>query len=380
MPMGPPVVMGPMLADAYGRHGGRARARLVRVPPPLPRPGLPAPIATMHTRLSREQRKSLVALERSRWGRHHRLATTYVREVFDDDLLGLAAELSYRWLFALFPVMIMLVVLSRFAAERLSIADPTDSIIDAVGSQLPAEASEAILPQLRDVIADGSLALFSFGLLFTIYAASSGMKALMKALNRAYDLTEVRSFGRRLFIALALTVLLATSVVVFFALLLGGQQVTHDFARWLGLGEVVIEVFGLARLPLSILALGLASGFLYWVAPATTVTPRSVIPGVLLFVPCWIALTIGFGFYITEFSSYGETYGSVSGIIILLVWLYFVALILLLGGELNATIQQYREAQQARRDRLTARRHELMAERSAFRERAEADALGGWPG
>ena len=71
----------------------------------------------MHLRLSREQRKSLVALERSRWGRHHRLATAFVREVFDDDLLGLAAELSYRWLFALFPVMIMLVAISRWASE-----------------------------------------------------------------------------------------------------------------------------------------------------------------------------------------------------------------------------------------------------------------------
>jgi membrane protein len=334
----------------------------------------------MHARLSREQRKSLVALERSRWGRHHRLATSYVREVFDDDLLGLAAELSYRWLFALFPVMIMLVAISRWAAESFSVADPTDALISAVGEQLPSEASQAILPELRDTIGDGSLALFSLGLLFTAYAASSGMKALMKALNRAYDLTEVRSFGRRLFIALALTVLLATSAVVFFVLLLGGQQVASDFARSLGFGDFAIDLFGLLRFPLSILALSLAAGFLYWAAPATKVRPRSVIPGVLLFVPGWIVMTLGFGFYINEFSSYGETYGSISGIIILLLWLYLVALILLLGGELNATIGQYREAQVARRERLALRKAELIAERAALRERADADALGGWPG
>lgn len=334
----------------------------------------------MHARLSREQRKSLVALERSRWGRHHRLATTYVREVFDDDLLGLAAELSYRWLFALFPVMIMLVVLSRFAAESLPIVDPTDALIDAVGSQLPPEATAVIQPQLEAVVGERSLALFSLGLLLTVYAASSGMKALIKALNRAYDLTEVRSFGRRLVIALALTVLLATSFVVFFVLLLGGQQVTEDFARALGFGDVAIGVFEVVRYPLSVLALALASGFLYWAAPATEVRPRSVIPGVLLFVPCWVAMTLGFGYYITEFSSYGETYGSISGVIILLLWLYFVALILLLGGELNATIEQYREARQARKDRLAARRAELIAERAALRERAKAEAVGGWPG
>jgi membrane protein len=101
---------------------------------------------------------------------------------------------------------------------------------------------------------------------------------------------------------------------------------------------------------------------------------------VLLFVPGWIAMTLGFGLYITEFSSYGETYGSISGIIILLVWLYFVALILLLGGELNATIQQYGEERQARRDRLAERARQLRAERAALREKAQADALGGWPG
>lgn len=334
----------------------------------------------MHTRLSREQRKSLVALERSSWGRHHRLATTFVREVFDDDLLGLAAELSYRWLFALFPVMIMLVAISRWAAESFAVADPTEALIDAVGSQLPAEATDAILPNLRDAVGEGNLALFSFGLLFTAYAASSGMKALMKALNRAYDLTEVRSFGRRLFIAFALTILLATSVVVFFVLLLGGQQVAVDFARSLGFGDLAIDLFGLLRFPLSITALALASAFLYWAAPATKVRPRSVIPGVLLFVPGWVGMTLGFGIYINEFSSYGETYGSISGIIILLLWLYFVALILLLGGELNATIQQYREAQVARKERLAARKAELIAERAAYREKAEADAAGGWPG
>ena len=341
---------------------------------------MPAPLATMHARLSREQRKSLVALERSRWGRHHRLATAYVREVFDDDLLGLAAELSYRWLFALFPVMIMLVAISRWAAESYSVADPTDALISAVTEQLPSEASQAILPELQDAISDGGLALFSLGLLFTAYAASSGMKALMKALNRAYDLTEVRSFGRRLFIALALTVLLATSAVVFFVLLLGGQQVASDFARSLGFGDVAIDLFGLLRFPLSILALSLASGFLYWAAPATKVRPRSVIPGVLLFVPGWIVMTLGFGFYINEFSSYGETYGSISGIIILLLWLYLVALILLLGGELNATIGQDRDAQVARRERLAQRKAELIAERAAYRAKADADALGGWPG
>ncbi len=348
--------------------------------PSVQRPGVPAPIATMHTRLSREQRKSLVALERSRWGRHHRLGTAFVREVFDDDLLGLAAELSYRWLFALFPVMIMLVVMSRFVAESLPIADPTDALLDAVGAQLPAEAAAAIRPQLESVVGEGSLALFSIGLLFTAYAASSGMKALIKALNRAYDLTEVRSFGRRLFIAFALTILLATSVVVFFVLLLGGQQVTHDIARSLGFGDVAIEVFGLARYPLSVLALAFASGFLYWAAPATKVRPRSVIPGVLLFVPCWIGMTLGFGYYITEFSSYGETYGSIAGIIILLLWLYFVALILLLGGELNATIEQYREAQRARKERLAERRQWHIAERAAVRARGEGETERGWPG
>jgi membrane protein len=333
--------------------------------PGVRRLGTPAPIATMHVRMSREQRKFLVGLERSRFGRHHKVLVAFVREVFDDDLLGLAAELSYRWLFALFPVMIMLAAISRFVAESLSIGDPTSSLIDAVGAQLPAEAASLIKPQLEAVLSERNLALLSFALLFTAYAASSGMKALIKSLNRAYDLTEVRPFGRRLVIAFALTVLLATSVVVFFVLLLGGQEVTHELASSLGVGPVALGLFEALRYPLSVAALALASGFLYWAAPACNVRPRSVLPGVLLFVPAWIGMTMGFGVYITEVSSYGETYGSISGIIVLLVWLYAAALILLLGGELNATIEQYHEAERARRARLAARRAELIAERKA---------------
>ncbi len=296
-----------------------------------------------HPRVQRARERVVTAGTTGRRGRVRVFMTAYGREILDDDLLGLAAELSYRWLFALFPLVIMLVAISTLLADSLSLGtDLTDDIINAVTTAFPSDAGEAISPQLVDVVNARSGALLSLGLLLTVYAASSGMRALIKGLNRAYDLTEVRPVWRQFMVALALTIMLATTVVVFFVLLLGGQDVAHDLAVSLGVREAVVTGFELARFPIAVVALTVASAFLYWAAPARKTSWKRVLPGVALFVPAWILTTVGFSFYIENFSSYDDTYGSISGIIVLLLWLYLAALILLLGGELNATLEQFR--------------------------------------
>ena len=265
------------------------------------------------------------------------------REILDDDLLGLAAELSYRWLLALFPLMIIIGTISGFVAQSFPVGDPVDSLLDAVGGTLPKDAAEAIRPQLESVLYARDRALLSLGLVLTAYAASSGMRALIKALNRTYDLTEVRPFWRQTMVALAMTVFLCISAVVAFIMLVGGQEIASSLADSLGLGAVATDAFEVARYPLGLIALIVATAFLYRAAPAKRLPWRRVIPGVILFIPGWIIATAGFSFYTTEFASYDDTYGAISGIIVLLVWLYLAAFMLLLGGELNATLEQIRD-------------------------------------
>ena len=280
------------------------------------------------------------ALESGPLGRVRRVAVGLVRETLDDDVMGLSAELAYRWLLALFPLAIMVAALSGFIANSLGIQDPTGDIIEGAGSSLPPEAAATIRPQLERILENRDGALLSLGLLLTIYAASSGMKALIKGLNRAYDVQETRPFWRQLLIALTLTVLLGTAAVVSFIVMVTGQVAAKDVAASIGLDEAASWLVEIAPFPLAILALGVASAFLYWAAPAHHLSWRWVLPGVVVFVPGWILATVLFSFYVANFGSYGDTYGALGGVIILLIWFYLTAVILLVGGELNAVLQR----------------------------------------
>jgi membrane protein len=280
------------------------------------------------------------AFEHGPLGRLRRVVAGIVRDFRDDDVLGLSAELSYRWLLAVFPLAIMIAAISGLAAQALSIQDPADQLIQAAGEALPAEAAATIRPQLQRIFQGQDGALLSLGLILTIYAASSGMRALIKGLNRAYDVEETRPMWRQILVALGFTLLLGVSVVISFVVLVTGQVAASQLAQAVGLEDATAWLFELAPFPLAIAALGIAAAFLYRAAPARRLQWRWVLPGVILFVPGWIAATIGFSFYVANFGSYSDTYGAIGGVIVLLIWFYITALILLMGGELNAVLER----------------------------------------
>ena len=225
------------------------------------------------------------AIEAGPIGRLRRVVVSLVREFLGDDVLGLSAELAYRWLLSTLPAGHHDRRHLRFRSTEPGGTDPTSQLLDAAGSSLPPEAAATIRPQLEQVLGNQDGALLSLGLLLTIYAASSGMKALMKGLNRAYDVHEARPFIRQMLIALALTLILGTAVVVSFIVMVSGQVAAKGIASSLGLGEAAAWFFEVAPYPLAILALGVASAFLYWAAPARHPGWRSVLPGVVVFVP-----------------------------------------------------------------------------------------------
>ena len=272
--------------------------------------------------------------------RSRRIGSELWRHFRDDDVLGLAAELSFRWLLAIFPLVIMIAAFAGFAAERLGVADPTQQIIDAAGGQLPPAAAETLRPQLDRVLMNQDGGLLSLGLVLTVYAASAGMRAIIKGFNRAYGVDESRPFWRQIAVAIGLTILMGTSVVLAFLIIVIGQVAARDVAELVGLGEATARAFTLARFPLVLVALGAVSAFLYWVAPARHPRLRWVLPGVVVFVPGWMLATVLFSFYVENFGSYDDTYGTLGGIVVLLLWLYLTFVILLLGAQLNAAFQR----------------------------------------
>jgi membrane protein len=262
------------------------------------------------------------------------------KEVGEDDLPGAACELSYKLFLAMFPFLIFLTALGGFVAEALDVDNPAGEVIGLVGGSLPLEANELLREQVSEVTQSRDGTLLSIGILGSVWAASSAVGTLMKTLNRVYEVKETRSMLKRYGLAVGLTLLAGGAIVAAFVLMLAGQLAGSEVAEAVGLEDQVGMLLIWLRWPAAIVLLLSAVAFLYWAAPNVDLPFKWISPGALLFVAISLPATFLFGIYVANFGSYSETYGTLGGVVILLVWLYIVGFFLLLGAQLNSVLAQ----------------------------------------
>ena len=279
-----------------------------------------------------------------------------IREVGDDDVGGLAAELAYRFLLALFPFFIFLTALGGLVATLVNVANPAESIVNLMGANLPPETAGLLVSQLDGVIGASNSGILSFGILATLWAATGGMKSIMKAMNRAYEVPESRSFLKKNLVAIGLTLLYSVFAFGAFAVLVIGEFFARQVATMLGLPSLVVD---LARWALALALISGMTAVIYWAAPNMDLEFKWVSPGSILFTVGWLVATALFSFYVGNFGSYNATYGALGGFVILLLWFYITGYILVLGAELNAIVDQ-----QADPERVERRRREKYDEAS----------------
>ena len=261
----------------------------------------------------------------------------YVKAVFDDDVPGLAAELAYRFMFATFPFVIFVVALSGFMASWLGIADPGSRIIGAIGNSLPSDLIGPVKDQLELALADTQPQLLSLGAVVTLYAATAGIDTLMKAMNRAYGVTETRPMITRIGLALLLTFLGGVAVFFSFVAIVGGTLVTQRLIDTIGLGQVW-PVLSLLRWPIAFALLVAAVAALLRYAPNFRTPWRTAALAAAAFAVVWLAVTYGFGLYVARFASFGATYGALASVIVLMLWFYLTAVVLLGAAELASLL------------------------------------------
>lgn len=270
-----------------------------------------------------------------------------VQESMQDDVTGLAAEMSYRFLFALFPMFIVIAAAGSMFAQASGVEDPTAELMAMGLDTLPADARSVIEGQLNSLLSSTQPGLLSVGLLAALWAGSGGIKAVIKGINRAYDVQETRPFWRANLVALGLTLLMAVAVIGGFLVLVVGQFFVERLATTFGDGGWQQTVVSLARWPIVVLLLIVGMAFLYWAAPNAKLPFRWISPGAVLFVIGWLVATAAFGFYVSNFANYNQTYGALGGVIVLMLWLYLTNIILLVGAELNAVLFQYNHPDEA---------------------------------
>lgn len=251
------------------------------------------------------------------------------------DMSGMGAQLAYFFLLSFFPLLIFLVTLLPYLNLQ------QEQVFEFMDNIMPAEVYSLIEGTLGEVLTNQNGGLLSIGIIGTIWSASKGIDALMKALNRAYEVDGRagvinRSLSLLFTVAFVLIILLALVFPVF------GQQLGELLFSHIGVENSLGSMWTFIRwLMPPLLILGVMV-LMYWIVPNTD--PRlkfiSVIPGAVFATASWLLLTYGFSFYVNNFGNYSATYGSIGGVIILMLWLYFTGMILILGGLINATMQK----------------------------------------
>ena len=261
-------------------------------------------------------------------------------EVSEDDLSGAAAELAYRFFLALFPFLIFLAALGSFVAANAGIEDPTAEIMDMIGDSLPEESSAVLETQMRGVLDQRNSGLLSLGILGAVWAAASGVGSLMKTTNRIYGVGESRSAPKRIGLALAMTIGGTGLLVLAFIIVFVGQLYGPAIAGEIGLEDTAGDVLSIVRWPVALALVMIAVALMYWLAPNAEVPLRWISPGAVFFTIGWIIASVGFGFYVANFGSYNQTYGTLGGVVVLLIWFYLTSFLLLLGVEINGVLAE----------------------------------------
>lgn len=248
----------------------------------------------------------------------------------EDDINGLSAQLAYFFLLSLFPLLIVLFTLLPF------IPIPHEDMLGLIKRFAPVEAMDLIEKNVKYIMSHRNGGLLSFGVIGTIWSASNGINAIVLALNKAYNVKESRSFIVSRGVAILLTLGMVFVFLLAVVLPIFGREIGVFLFSQLGYTSQFLRLWNALSWLISAIILFIIFTGLYWVAPNVKLRCRSAFPGAAFATVGWIISSLGLSFYVGNISNFSFTYGSIGTIIVLMIWLYISAFIIIIGGEINA--------------------------------------------
>jgi len=266
------------------------------------------------------------------------LAANVWKELSEDRILGRAAQLSFYFLLSIFPLLLVLVaVLTRFGFLKSALRERLSSLFEAVAPQSASTLVDDALQSITEGIGTGGI---SFGLLIALWAASSGMVALMNALNYAYGIEETRPWWKRRLIAAGLVIALMSLIVAALTLIVYGTGLFESLAAGLGLSGALATAVRIAEWPAAVGFVLLVFNLLYLYAPNRKHRDwHWLLPGTAAAVGLWLLASFGFKVYVEDFGTYNRIYGSVGTVVVLLLWFYISGIAILIGAQVNSEIE-----------------------------------------
>jgi membrane protein len=257
----------------------------------------------------------------------------------DHDIFGRAAQLSYYFLLALFPLLLFLVTLLGYFAQRGS--ELRSNLIAYLATVMPSSAVTLVRTTLDEISQSAGGGKLSLGLLAALWAASNGMGAISDTLNVAYAVKETRSWWKVRLVSILLTIALSTLILFALAVVIYGGQIGEKVAMHFGFGGAFTISWKILQWPIVLIFLLFTFDLLYYFAPDDRRRGRKWSSfGAVTAVVLWLLVSFAFRLYLHFFNSYSVTYGSLGALIILMLWFYFTGVAILVGGEINSELEQ----------------------------------------
>jgi membrane protein len=263
-----------------------------------------------------------------------------VKGIFEDDCHGVATQIAYHWIYALFPGLFVLVgVLTALGANPGFLSILATMIERATPGESRAVV-DATLSAMRESIKHGTAPVLGIGLVGVLWVASNGFDVVMGGLNRAYRVTEFRPFWYRRLLAVVLVIGVGFGLVTAFEILLVGSKMVQTWLMGDARPPQVLALSSWARWPAYFLIASSVALALYTVGPALPrVDWRWTVPGAILFGLAWVLIGYGFDRYLVLYGRIDKLYGILGAFLVLMTWLYLTAFAFMVGGELNGQVR-----------------------------------------
>lgn len=264
------------------------------------------------------------------------IAASVFHDMDENHIMAFAAALSYYFVLSAFPLLIFVSAVVAY----LPISSLFNQIVGVLATVVPPDSMEMVRKILAHILLSRHSGLLTFGIVFTIWSASSGFAAMIEALNVTYNVPETRRIWTTRALAVGLAFLVGTLLVIALLVLIVGPKFGGWLAGTVGLSPAFAAIWPYLRWSVATGFTVLAVELLYFWAPNFRQKFLRTLPGAVIAVGGWIGLSYLLGIYFRDFANYNATYGTLGAAIAFSVWLYWTSFVMLIGAEINAKLLQ----------------------------------------
>ncbi|HUF28224.1 MAG TPA: YihY/virulence factor BrkB family protein [Gemmatimonadaceae bacterium] len=260
-------------------------------------------------------------------------------EILEDRVLGLAAQNAYYFFFSLFPLLLFLAPLLSLIGDK---EEMFGWLMEQLSTTVPPDALNLLEGALEEVVfVEGAPGLMSVGIVLALWTGSLVFNSLIDALNRAFECAETRPFYKKRAVAILAAIVAGAVVLTTSVVMLAGPRIVALIGDYIELPAQTTLIWQILQFPIALTLLVGTLWLLYWFLPAVRGKNKwHVLVGALTAATLWVIVTLGFRYYVSSFGDFNRTYGTIGGVIVLLMWMYLTMLVILVGGELAAELDK----------------------------------------